>query len=120
MGSLLKQSPVPVYVVPGEHDWVRCPNQMNAFARWLDAFASQESFEQAVGTNTAASAGEFDRPKTAPDIFSKLHHGVLFFGLHLVSGIVEDTEIAKFRDEKMAVFVRGTLDRLKGEYRSIV
>ena len=120
VASLLKRSPVPVYVVPGEHDWVRCPDQSTSFGRWLEAFASRKSFEDAVGTTTAASAGEFDRPKTTPDVFSKLHHGVLFFGLHLVSGHIVDRDVQEFRDEKMAVFVRGTLDRLRGEYRSVI
>ena len=120
VASLFKRSPVPVYVVPGEHDWVRCPYQMNAFARWLDAFATDESFEDTVGWTKAASAGEFDRPKTTPDLFSKLHHGVLFFGLNLVSGHIEEQDLKDFQYEKMAVFVRGTLERLKGEYRSIV
>ncbi len=121
VASLLNRSPVPVYVVPGEHDWVRCPDQMTSFARWLDAFATHDAFEEAVGFNTAQSAGEFDRPKSNPDIFSKLHHGVLFFGLHLVSGhVTEGPEVQAFRDEKMAVFVRGTLDRLKGDYRTVV
>eukprot|EP00531_Pseudo-nitzschia_arenysensis_P009764 CAMPEP_0116153136 /NCGR_PEP_ID=MMETSP0329-20121206/21059_1 /TAXON_ID=697910 /ORGANISM="Pseudo-nitzschia arenysensis, Strain B593" /LENGTH=723 /DNA_ID=CAMNT_0003649975 /DNA_START=58 /DNA_END=2229 /DNA_ORIENTATION=+ len=121
VASLMQRSPVPVYVVPGEQDWIKCPDQMTAFARWLDAFSTHNAFETAVGTTTAASAGEFDRPKTTPDIFSKLHHGVLFFGLHLVSGhVTEGAEIQSFRDEKMEIFVRGTLERLKGEYRSVV
>jgi hypothetical protein len=114
--------------VPGEHDWIRCPDQLASLGRWLASFGTTQAFEQANslvvgGTTTAASAGEFDRPKSTPDIFSKLHHGVLFFGLHLVSGIVTEGQgmvIQDVRDEKMAIFVRGTLDRLKGEYRAVV
>ena len=127
-GLLAGQSPVPIYMVPGEHDWINCPDQLASLARWLASFGTNQAFEQANslvdgGTTTAASAGEFDRPKSSPDIFSKLHHGVLFFGLHLVSGIVTEGQgmvVQDVRDEKMAIFVRGTLDRLKGEYRAIV
>jgi hypothetical protein len=129
IASLLHgQSPVPIFMVPGEHDWIRCPDQLASLGRWLASFGTTQAFEQANslvvgGTTTAASAGEFDRPKSTPDIFSKLHHGVLFFGLHLVSGIVTEGQgmvIQDVRDEKMAIFVRGTLDRLKGEYRAVV
>eukprot|EP00535_Pseudo-nitzschia_heimii_P003280 CAMPEP_0197180034 /NCGR_PEP_ID=MMETSP1423-20130617/4793_1 /TAXON_ID=476441 /ORGANISM="Pseudo-nitzschia heimii, Strain UNC1101" /LENGTH=775 /DNA_ID=CAMNT_0042630053 /DNA_START=110 /DNA_END=2437 /DNA_ORIENTATION=+ len=129
VASLLHgQAPVPIFVVPGEHDWIRCPNQMSAFARWLTAFGTTEAMEQANslvpgGSAAAASAGDFERPKSTPEIFSKLHHGVLFFGLHLVSGIVTEgkgMEMQTLRDDKMAIYVRGTLDRLQGEYRAIV
>jgi len=127
-GLLAGQSPVPIYMVPGEHDWIKCPDQLASLARWLASFGTTQAFEQANslvegGTTTAAAAGDFDRPKSSPDIFSKLHHGVLFFGLHLVSGIVTEGQgmvIQDFRDEKMAIFIRGTLDRLNGEYRAIV
>jgi len=127
VASLLGRSPVPVYIVPGEHDWIRCPNQLTSYGRWIAAFATREAFATNTmvegGMNKASSAGEFDRPHSSPDIFSKLHHGVLFFGLHLVSGTVSEgrgAEVQDIRNEKMAIFVRGTLERLKGQYRSVV
>eukprot|EP00534_Pseudo-nitzschia_fraudulenta_P017778 CAMPEP_0201255916 /NCGR_PEP_ID=MMETSP0853-20130426/263_1 /ASSEMBLY_ACC=CAM_ASM_000640 /TAXON_ID=183588 /ORGANISM="Pseudo-nitzschia fraudulenta, Strain WWA7" /LENGTH=844 /DNA_ID=CAMNT_0047555939 /DNA_START=26 /DNA_END=2560 /DNA_ORIENTATION=- len=129
VSSLLQsRAPVPIFVVPGEHDWIRCPNQMTAFARWLKAFGTTEALEKEDslvkgGSTTASSAGDFDRPKSTPEIFSKLHHGVLFFGLHLVHGTVTEgagMQVQNVRDDKMAIFVRGTLDRLNGRYRSVV
>jgi len=127
VASVMHGSPVPVYVVPGEHDWIRCPNQLTSLARWISAFGTYEAMEKSNSlvkeSTTMATAGDFDRPHTTPSIFSKLHHGVLFFGLHLVSGTVTEgrgMEIQNIRDEKTVIFMRGTLDRLQGQYRSIV
>ncbi|VEU36804.1 unnamed protein product [Pseudo-nitzschia multistriata] len=134
MGSLLRSrmpENVPLFIVPGEHDWIRCPNQLTALARWMEVFATSPLEDQAASDDdytaepaiAALQALEFDRPKTSPDIFSKLHHGVLVFGLHLVQGTVTDgmgMQEQVVRDEKMSIFVKGTLSRLEGQYRAIV
>jgi len=119
------QTNVPIFVVPGAHDWIKCPNQMSAWARWIAAFGNFEQTNSLVpgGALAAGAAGAFDRPKSIPEIFSKLHHGVLVFGLHLVSGTVTEgdgPEIKARGDQKMSIYVRGTLSRLAGQYRAVV
>lgn len=132
MASLLHAKvPVPLFVVPGEHDWIRCPNQLTALARWMNAFATTPLEELAASDDdytagpaiAALQALDFDRPKTSPELFSKLHNGVLVIGLHLVRGTVTEgagTKEQVVRDEKMTMFVKGTLDRLAGQYRAVV
>jgi len=115
-------SPVPVFIVPGEHDWLKCPNQNYAYTKWLDSFYK---FTETSFVDTLAM--DVTRPKTSPELYAALHNGVLFMGLHLVSGSLQgvgqqtsgDKEL-DMKDEKMKIFVRGTLDNLRGQFRAVV
>mmetsp|Transcript_36615 Transcript_36615/g.42089 ORF Transcript_36615/g.42089 Transcript_36615/m.42089 type:complete len:905 (-) Transcript_36615:314-3028(-) len=122
VASILKMSPVPVFIVPGEHDWLHCPNQNYAYTRWLEAFAQ---FTETAFVDTLAM--EVFRPKTTPEVFATLHNGVLLLGLHVVSGSLQgvgqqtsgDQELI-MKDEKMKIFVRGTLEQWRGQFRAVV
>mmetsp|Transcript_8629 Transcript_8629/g.21617 ORF Transcript_8629/g.21617 Transcript_8629/m.21617 type:complete len:808 (-) Transcript_8629:165-2588(-) len=110
--AILRKSPVPVMVVPGEHDWVNCPYQENAFMRWMASFGA---FQLAF-PNTMT----YSRSENHPEIFMVLHKGVLIFGLHLVNGRVEDAEALDFLNEDMKNFFVGMLNDYKDQYRAIV
>jgi hypothetical protein len=121
--SIFKQSsPVPIFLVPGEHDWMNCPNPNYSWAKWLDTFSkfTENTFGESNGM-------VITRPKTSPELFATVHHGVLFIGLHLVNGSLnsqfggdQGQKEMEIRNEKMIIFVRGTLDNLRGQFRAVV
>ena len=43
VAKILLESPVPVFVVPGEQDWPNCPDQDEAWYHWLDNFLKFET-----------------------------------------------------------------------------
>lgn len=110
--SILKNSPVPVFVVPGEQDWVRCPNQGTAWTAWLDAFGSFHSnFDLPFA---------FERSDKHPELFAFLQDGVLFFGLHLVTGTVQDVEAHNDLNEQLKAFFLGMIKGKKDQFRAVV
>jgi Calcineurin-like phosphoesterase len=110
--SILKKSPVPVMVIPGEHDWVKCPRQDDAYTRWMAAFGT---FDQEFARTMA-----YARSASHPEVYVVLHKGVLFFGLHLVNGRVEDTDMLDFLNEDMKAFFIGMLIEYQDQYRAVV
>jgi hypothetical protein len=121
--SIFKQSsPVPIFLVPGEHDWMNCPNPSYSWAKWLGTFSkfTENTFGESNGM-------VITRPKTSPELFATVHHGVLFIGLHLVNGSLNSVfggdqgqKEMDIRNEQMVIFVRGTLDNLRGQFRAVV
>jgi hypothetical protein len=110
--SILKKSPVPLFVVPGEQDWVKCPNQAIAWGAWLDAFGSfQSNFDLPF---------EFSRSENHPEVFAFLQSGVLFFGLHLVSGTVSDVEAHDALNTDLKAFVLGMINLHRDQFRAVV
>lgn len=130
VASILRQSPVPVFIVPGEHDWLKCPTQNYSFSRWMNAF--QKFTETSFADHKLAK--DIVRPHTTPELFAALHSGVLFIGLHLVNGSFHtDTSLIQYqgkndddaqkldiKEEKTKIFIRGMLDSTRGEFRAIV
>ena len=121
--SIFKQSsPVPIFIVPGEHDWMNCPNPNYSWSKWIDTFS--KFTENAFGESNGMV---ITRPKTSPELFATVHNGVLFIGLHLVNGSLNSVfggdqgqKEMDIRNEQMVIFVRGTLDNLRGQYRAVV
>ena len=112
VSSILQQSPVPMFVLPGEEDWVFCPNPEIALAHWTEEFALfEENFENNL---------QVFRPRDRPENFCVLHHGVLFVGLHLVGGPINDTDDWRQRGLDMLEFYFGMLNLHKDSFRSIV
>jgi len=110
--SVLKKSPVPLFVVPGEQDWVKCPRQKDSFNKWLAAFGTFEA--------ESNNGMEVERSHSNPEIFSSLYNGVLFFGLHQVSGSIQDTDAHEARQQDMRNFFLGMLNYHKGQFRAVV
>lgn len=111
MADMFRKSPIPFINIPGEEDWVKCPDQALSFARWLNAFEDiDENFDSAM----------VHRSENNPELFVFNQNGVLFFGLHLVNGSIRDLRGHDARMKDMAVFFLGMLNFYKGEFRSVV
>ncbi|KAL3903572.1 MAG: hypothetical protein SGILL_010394, partial [Bacillariaceae sp.] len=112
VASIFRKSPIPFLAVPGEDDWVNCPNQPLAFARWAFSMIDiDQSFNHAMLVQ---------RSDNNPELFSVLHNGVLFFGLHLVSGAIEDEDAMLALEQDMRNFVFGMLKMNEAQFRAVV
>jgi hypothetical protein len=68
-------------VVPGAHDWALCPKPDDSLEFWKESFIDFENnFKDVLPVN---------RQREQLENFGMVYnHGVLFIGLHLVSGPV--------------------------------
>lgn len=112
VASLLQKSPVPVFVLPGEEDWTQCPNPSDSFEDWVNAFGSFDSYFN--------HGFDLFRDRENPEAFAMLHKGVLFMGLHIVSGPFIDEDERSARENEMLTFYFGMTNLYKGQFRSIV
>lgn len=110
--SVLRQSPLPTFVVPGSEDWAKCPKPEHALKTWrehFDQFDEHFTFPQQVYRNS-----------DYPEIYAMLHSGVLFVGLHLVSGPMIDSDEWSARRKSMLSFYFGMANMHKDEFRAVV
>ena len=80
--AVLKKSPAPIFVLPGENDWNNCPDPDKAWDDWSTYFMKFEKNFYPPFT-VLRQSGEIEN-------FSFLYDGVLFVGLHLVGGRIPD------------------------------
>jgi hypothetical protein len=112
VASMLKKSPVPLFMIPGAEDWAKCPNQEKSLERWMESFVDyDDQFNHVI---------RVFRDKEHPEVFSFLHSGVLFFGLHIVSGPVADQDAWSEREMEMLTFYFGMSNLHKDQFRAIV
>jgi hypothetical protein len=112
VASMLKKSPVPLFMIPGAEDWAKCPNQEKSLQRWMESFVDFDNHFNHVM--------HVFRDKEHPEVFAFLHSGVLFFGLHLVSGPVADQDDWSKREMEMLTFYFGMSNLHKDQFRAIV
>ena len=108
-----KNSPAPVFVVPGNEDWNECPAPEAALDRWLDHFSRfEDNFKHPF---------EVSRQLGREENFSFLHRGVLFIGLHLVDGTVPEQVEWNLRTEECVEWTEENLAMTDEEdYRAVV
>jgi len=82
--DVLVQSPVPMFILPGEEDWNNCPNPENAWETWESTF---DAFETNFDHNFVVS-----RQMRRKENFSFLYKKVLFMGFHLVGGRIHGAD----------------------------
>lgn len=115
---LLKQSQVPVMVLPGDNDWNDCPMPEAAFDYWMDKL---NRFEQNFDADKFASFPTVDRQVGRDENFAFLHKGVLFIAVHLVDGTVQSEREWSVRDMENLQWVEEQLNIYEeDEYRAIV
>jgi hypothetical protein len=112
VATVLKDSPVPMFMLPGAEDWTNCPNPATALHDWRDAF---DEFD----TNFVHGFQVF-RDRVHPEAFAMLHRGVLVLGLHIVNGPVNDQDEWSAREVQMLTFYFGITNLHKGQFRAIV
>mmetsp|Transcript_3631 Transcript_3631/g.4043 ORF Transcript_3631/g.4043 Transcript_3631/m.4043 type:complete len:722 (+) Transcript_3631:55-2220(+) len=110
--TVLSDSPVPVFVVPGQHDWNNCPNPENSMRDWKNNFVGFEStFDYSFAT---------DHQLGRTENFAFVRRGVLFIGLHLVGGRVHDKDEWKKRHTDNVEWAEEKLNEDPDSYRAVV
>jgi len=113
VASVLAKSPVPLFIVPGADDWTKCPNPEASLTQWMSAF---KDFDLQFNHGLPVK-----RDAKNPEAFAFLHKGVLFMGLHIVSGpVMDDTDEWVDRQKEMLKFYFGIANSNKGKFRSVV
>ena len=116
--NLLKQSPIPVFIIPGDNDWNNCPDPNNALNHWMDELNRFEDyFDKADNTNFPIVRRQLARSEN----FSFLHKGVLFMAFHLVDGKVQNESEWSLRIAEDVAWMDQELNEFGvDEYRAIV
>ncbi len=115
---LLKQSPVPVVVLPGNNDWNECPMPDISFEYWMEKL---NKFENNFPVDDYATAPAVNRQIGRDENFAFLQKGVLFIGLNLVDGKVHDEREWLIRHQTNVQWVEMQLSLYNvDEYRAIV
>jgi hypothetical protein len=78
VADVLKASEVPVFIVPGDNEWVNCADPAQGWAWWTEHLLGLEQSFCGIWPVEAQAA--------RPENFSFLQSGVLFLGLNYVSG----------------------------------
>jgi hypothetical protein len=78
VSDILKTSAIPVFVLPGDNEWVGCSDPSQGWAWWEEYFLGIEENFCGIWPVDAQSA--------QPENFSFVRDGVLFIGLNYVSG----------------------------------
>mmetsp|Transcript_53576 Transcript_53576/g.81300 ORF Transcript_53576/g.81300 Transcript_53576/m.81300 type:complete len:764 (-) Transcript_53576:103-2394(-) len=112
VATVLKDSPVPMFMLPGAEDWTNCPSPSHSLTDW------RESFEE-FDTNFVHGF-QVLRDRVNPEAFAMLHKGVLFLGLHIVTGPVHNEAEWTAREVQMLTFYFGMTNLHKGQFRAIV
>jgi hypothetical protein len=78
VADILTTSEVPVFILPGDNEWVNCSNPSQGWAWWMEhLFGLEEDF---------CGIWPVDAQAARPENFSFVRNGVLFIGLNYVSG----------------------------------
>jgi hypothetical protein len=78
VADVLKASDVPVFIVPGDNEWVNCVDPAQGWAFWEQHLLGLEQHFCGIWP--------LDSQAARPENFSFLRDGVLFIGLNYVSG----------------------------------
>ncbi len=121
--ALLKESPVPVFVLPGNNDWNDCPDPRSALSNWMDELNRfEENFVKDDNDGDDVNNLPLVRRQLARnENFSFLHKGVLFIAFHLVDGRVQSESEWSLRIAQDVAWMDEVLN-VHGveEYRAIV
>ncbi|CAJ1963253.1 unnamed protein product [Cylindrotheca closterium] len=79
VGDILKNSKVPVFIVPGDNEYNDCPNLSESWGDWKGVFGAFEN-------NWSSSAIQPTRDPERPENFFFIHKRVLYIGLNIVGG----------------------------------
>jgi len=92
-------SHVPTFVLPGDNDWIDCPNSTIAWDRWADNFIP---FEQHSAWDDVNFVPQLVRRQAIrPENFAFHFRSVLFMGLNLIAGTRGVTESEAVWDERI-------------------
>jgi hypothetical protein len=112
IASLLRQSPLPTFVLPGQEDVNNCPNPTLAFDAWKKSFLFfHHHFDH--GLVVMNEEQEYAN-------FAFVKDGVLFLGLHVVGGVLADVTDFEFRNQYNFEWVEGMSGKFADGIRAVV
>ncbi|MEQ8767872.1 MAG: hypothetical protein RL885_28470 [Planctomycetota bacterium] len=100
VAKILEESPVPCFVLPGDNEWNDCLKPAEAKELWVKHLARLDARWTADWGVT--------RDEQVPGTFCFERQGVLFLGLNLLGGRVDDAEEWKQRHARMAKWVEAS------------
>jgi hypothetical protein len=112
VADILKQSRVPVFVVPGDNEWNDLADPDEGWRFWTKHFTNFEKHFK--------GAPEPRRQKERAENFAFESRGVLLVGLNLVGGRVHDKDEWKTRHKQNVEWVREQFGAAKGRVRAAV
>jgi hypothetical protein len=116
--ELLKESPIPTLVLPGDNDWNNCPRPESAFAYWSE---NLNRFEENYKNEDHEDMPIVTRQLGRDENFAFLHKGVLFIGLNLVDGKVQSEREWTIRHQENVQWVEEQINLYKrNEFRAVV
>ena len=92
VSQILRGSPLPVFVLPGEEDWANCLDQSDGWANWVDAFWKFE--------NNFETDFKVYRMEGQEENFAFVEDDVLFVGVHEHNGRIVNHEEHKKRNHR--------------------
>ena len=114
VAALLRESPVPTFVLPGQEDVNNCPDPKVAFDFWKNSFRFfHRHFDGHEALHVMSESVQYEN-------FAIVHQGVLFLGLHLVGGRVHDSEDFLFRNQYNYEWVMGMSKQYQDKVRAVV
>ncbi|KAI2513567.1 hypothetical protein MHU86_707 [Fragilaria crotonensis] len=114
--SILKLSPVPVFLVVGDNEFNDCTNISpdKALDMWRDTFVG---FNAKYWSQSFANLTTFSE---RPEIFSFLNRKTLFLGVNVVGGRIHDTNEWESRHEDDVEWVTENMLEYESEVHSVV
>ena len=111
--NVLKESPVPVFVIPGDNDWATCQKPTKSLKMWSTNFGQ---FEKNFHPNPFDVSYQQDRVEN----FAFLHKGVLFISVHIVEAETDSYEWTT-RHERNVMWTKEQLAQFSSnDYRAVV
>ena len=106
VSAILRGSPQPVLIVPGDNEWNDCPDPAAAWRLWTMYFLGLEG--------SWALPFPVTRQQERPENFAFSHRGVLFLGLNLVGGRVHDAAEWTRRHAENVAWMKEHFDDVPG------
>ncbi|KAL3935431.1 MAG: hypothetical protein SGBAC_009048 [Bacillariaceae sp.] len=110
--DILRQSPIPVFIIPGDNEWTDCRDPKEAQRFWLEAF---HNFE-----NNWNHTFSVERYPSRPENFHFVHKRTLFFGLNLVGGDIEDRSAFALQLDEQFEWMKQRIDQHVNTTQSVV
>lgn len=115
--SILKKSPIPLLVLPGNEDFAACPEPFESLDEWSDRFVDIESEWE----KTADISSNLERQERRKENFALFRNEVLFLGINLAGEYArEDEPEWNSIDEDNVIWTRDLIDRHYEEMRAVV
>ncbi len=112
VAAMLRQSALPVFIVPGDNEWNDCDKPAQGWAFWQQYFSN---FDQHWSHRLPVR-----RQAGRQENFALLIEGVLFVGLNIVGGRVHDPQEWIVRHAAAIDWLQANVQRYGGEATSLV